>query len=117
MRNQVDRLGLNSKIGFFVTGLVVILILIGTTLGFTQEKALTGRPDWTRLTAFQKDVHVYFTGGFLNGADYPLSLRCANAEALKVAAQSIWDASIQCAAFRIWAVLCKPVGDQPEHFA
>ena len=89
MRNQVDRLGLNSKIGFFVTGLVVILILIGTTLGFTQEKALTGRPDWTRLTAFQKNGYVYFTGGFLNGADYPLSIRCANAEALKVATQSI----------------------------
>ena len=89
MRNRVDKLRLDLKIGFFVTGLAVILILIGTTLGFAQDKALTGRPDWTRLTAFQKDGHVYFAGGFLNGTDYPLSIRCANAEALKVATQSI----------------------------
>ncbi len=32
---------------------------------------------------------MYFSGGFLNGADYALSVRCANAEALKVAIQSI----------------------------
>ena len=89
MRNQVDRLGLNLKTGFFVTRLAVILILTCVTLGFAQEKVSSGRPDWTRLTAFQKDGYVYFTGGVLNGADYPLSIRCANAEALKVATQSI----------------------------
>ena len=47
------------------------------------------RPDWTKLTTFEDGGNVYFSGGFLNGADYALTIRCANAEALKVASQSI----------------------------
>jgi hypothetical protein len=35
------------------------------------------------------DPYTYFTGGFLNGADYPLTVRSANAEAIKVACQGI----------------------------
>ncbi len=48
-----------------------------------------GRPSWTTETVFEKDGKVYFSGGYLNGSDYPVTIRCANAEALKVAVQSV----------------------------
>jgi hypothetical protein len=47
------------------------------------------RPVWTKQSSYIKDGNIYFTGGFLNGADYSLTIRCANAEAMKVAIQSI----------------------------
>ena len=47
------------------------------------------RPEWTKKSSFEKDGTIHFSGGFLNGSDYSVSVRCANAEALKVAAQSI----------------------------
>ena len=47
------------------------------------------RPEWTTVSSIEEDGMVYFTGGFLNGSDYALSVRCANAEGLKVAIQSI----------------------------
>ncbi len=49
-----------------------------------------GRPKWTKQIVFEDDSGmVYFSGAYLNGADYPVTVRCANAEALKVAVQSI----------------------------
>ena len=78
-----------SKTTFIITGLLLLLLVIGATNGLTQDSTPQGRPHWTHQTIFQKEGSVYFTGGFLNGADYSLSIRCANAEALKVAAQSI----------------------------
>jgi hypothetical protein len=50
------------------------------------------RPAWTKKSVYMDDGNIYFSGGFLNGADYPLSVRCANAEALKsvVGAVSQW---------------------------
>ncbi|MDZ7760036.1 MAG: hypothetical protein U5L00_07265 [Desulfovermiculus sp.] len=47
------------------------------------------RPDWTKRTTYEEDGNIYFTGGFLNGSDYAVTLRCANAEALKTAVQSV----------------------------
>ena len=47
------------------------------------------RPSWTKQSSYSDDANVYFTGGFLNGADYPLTVRSANAEAIKVACQGI----------------------------
>jgi len=47
------------------------------------------RPDWTKKTMFEGEGKMYFSGGFVNGADYSLSIRCANAEALKVVLQGI----------------------------
>ena len=47
------------------------------------------RPDWTKETVFEKDGSIYFSGGFQDGADYSVTIRCANAEALKIAVQSI----------------------------
>ncbi len=47
------------------------------------------RPDWTKTSVYEDDEKVCFTGGYLNGVDYSLTIRCANAEALKVACQSI----------------------------
>jgi len=48
-----------------------------------------GRPDWIRSSSFEREGKVCFSGGFLNGTDYAVTIRCANAEALKVAIQSI----------------------------
>jgi hypothetical protein len=47
------------------------------------------RPKWTRETSFEQDGKVYFSGGYLHGGDYSVTIRCANAEALKVVTQSI----------------------------
>ena len=47
------------------------------------------RPNWTKKTVFENDGKVYFSGGFLNGSDYSVTIRCANSEALKVALQGI----------------------------
>ena len=112
MQNQKVMLGLNSNLSVRVllAGLLIIAIISGC--GSTQ-KAVTmtqegiqeayevqkpiimqtskneQRPDWTKVTYTEKDGKVYFTGGFLNGSDYALTIRCANAEAQKVAIQSI----------------------------
>jgi hypothetical protein len=47
------------------------------------------RPKWTHNTVFEKSGKVYFTGGFVNGSDYAVTIRCANAEALKNLVQAI----------------------------
>ena len=47
------------------------------------------RPDWTKKTVFEDEGKVFFSGGFLNGSDYSVTIRCANAEALKNAVQAI----------------------------
>jgi len=47
------------------------------------------RPEWTHKTSFEDGGKIYFAGGFLNGSDYSVTVRCANAEALKIASQSI----------------------------
>ena len=47
------------------------------------------RPLWIKKTVYEEDGNIYFSGGFLNGSDYSVTVRCANAEALKVATQSI----------------------------
>jgi len=47
------------------------------------------RPIWTHNASFEKGNTIYFTGGFLKGADYSVSLRCANAEALKSMVQAV----------------------------
>jgi hypothetical protein len=48
-----------------------------------------GRPEWTKNTMAEGEGKMYFSGGFINGADYSLSIRCANAEAIKVVLQGI----------------------------
>ena len=47
------------------------------------------RPAWTKETVYEDGGKVYFSGAFLNGSDYSVTVRCANSEALKVAAQEI----------------------------
>ena len=49
------------------------------------------RPEWTKasVTEDQDSGVIYFSGGFQNGSDYAVTIRCANAEALKVAVQAI----------------------------
>jgi hypothetical protein len=47
------------------------------------------RPKWTHHPVFEEAGKIYFIGGFLNGVDYPVTIRCANAEALKNLVQAI----------------------------
>ena len=47
------------------------------------------RPQWTHKTVFEESGKIYFTGGFIQGSDYAVTIRCANAEALKNAVQAI----------------------------
>jgi hypothetical protein len=47
------------------------------------------RPDWTKKTLSEAQGKVYFAGGFMNGSDYSVTIRCANAEALKATIQGI----------------------------
>ena len=54
-----------------------------------QKSGKDDRPEWVRLTSYEDDGVMCFAGGFLNGSDYAVSVRCANAEALKVAVQGI----------------------------
>ena len=49
-----------------------------------QTSKEDSRPSWTKKSVYMDEGNIYFSGGFLNGADYPLTVRCANAEALKV---------------------------------
>ena len=47
------------------------------------------RPDWVHKTSFEKDNSIFFTGAYLGGADFSITQRAANAEALKQVAQAI----------------------------
>ena len=89
MKNQGDTLSLNSKFWPVVFMVIFSIIVFSAKDGLSQETQNSARPDWTYQTTFQENGNIYFTGGFMNGADYSLSIRCANAEAVKIAAQSI----------------------------
>ena len=47
------------------------------------------RPAWIHKAAFETGNNIIFTGGFQNGGDYSVTLRCANTEALKSVVQDI----------------------------
>jgi hypothetical protein len=109
MKNQL--LSLNSNYGLFF--IILICAILGTTgCSSTPKQNIPdlpesleayeiskpvivrtsdedSRPDWTKRSVSETQGRLYFTGGFLNGADYSLSIRCANAEALKVTIQGI----------------------------
>ena len=110
MKNQWHKLGLNLKLGIFVLGLALLLGLLGGCSStpnvkqaresvleayelqkpvVVQTSKTDDRPDWTRNSASETDGKMYFSGGFLNGSDYSLTVRCANAEAIKVVVQGI----------------------------
>ena len=89
MKNQIDALSLNSKFWPIVILVILSTFVFSAKDGHSQESINSVRPDWTFQTTFQENGKIYFTGGFMNGADYSLSIRCANAEAIKIAAQSI----------------------------
>lgn len=101
MKNQMFSLNSNVR-----SGIVIIISLAFSGCGATKALNLKeeyqiqkpiivrtslddDRPQWTQNTVFEKSGKVYFTGGFTDGADYAVSIRCANAEALKSAVQSI----------------------------
>jgi len=107
MRNQWHKLGLD--LGMFVLGLALLGFFVGCSstpnvkeakdsvrVAYELQKPLVGqtsktddRPDWTKNSASESGSNMYFSGGFLNGSDYSLTVRCANAEAIKVAIQGI----------------------------
>lgn len=119
MKNQLDRFGLKSRESttiWYHWGAFILTFIIAAFLfsGCGSSKAVKQarqtaieayeiqkpvqvrtslddkRPRWTKLTVIEDDSGMmYFSGGFLNGADYPVTVRCANAEALKAAIQSI----------------------------
>ena len=101
MKNQM--FSLNSNVSL---GIVIIISLAFSGCGAAKALNLKeayqiqkpivvrtslddDRPQWTQNTVFEKSGKIYFTGGFTDGADYAVSIRCANAEALKSAVQSI----------------------------
>ena len=47
------------------------------------------RPEWAHKSSFEKGDSIYFTGAFIGGADFSMTQRAANAEALKQVAQAI----------------------------
>ena len=49
-----------------------------------------GRPDWTKKTVFEENGSIYFSGGFLDGSDYSVTIRCANAFARSGKVGSCW---------------------------
>lgn len=49
----------------------------------------TTRPAWTTKTVYESGGQICFVGAFMDGSDYAFTVRLANAEALKVAVQSI----------------------------
>ena len=109
MKNQWHKLGLNLQLGMFVLGLVLLELFAGCSstpnvkeardsvrVAYELQKPVViqtsktdDRPDWTKNSASESDSKMYFSGGFLNGSDYSLTVRCANAEAVKVAVQGI----------------------------
>jgi len=100
MRKQMLVFGLN---------LIMVIAIVGcgtnkqiktnqemVKLAYEVQKPLTvrtslddKRPSWIHKSVFEMDGKLYFSGGFTNGSDYSVSIRCANAEALKTAIQSI----------------------------
>jgi len=110
MQNQRDSLSLNSIFGMMTLTVAFMSLFVGCSSApkklkiaqmtvkeaYESQKPIKirnsradGRPEWTKKTVYEKDGNIYFSGGFLNGSDYSVTVRCANAEALKVVTQSI----------------------------
>ena len=47
------------------------------------------RPEWTSRPVYEQSNAMHYTGAFMQGSDYSVSLRAANAEALKSLVQDI----------------------------
>ncbi len=47
------------------------------------------RPDWTKRTVFEENGSICFSGGFFDGSDYSVTIRCANAEARRAAMDDV----------------------------
>ena len=115
MKNQEDRLSLilNFATAVFV-GLAALWLVFFTGCSNTPNQVRVARdqaqiayelqqphivltseddkrPDWTKHTFTENNStgSVAFSGAFFHGADYAVSVRCANAEALKVGVQAI----------------------------
>jgi len=95
-----------STIKFYVMVFMAVLLMLGCGISkAAKEKApviehqrpvvveKTGdnkRPDWTSEKTFIENDHgFHFTGGYMGGADYALTLRLAKAEATKNLLESI----------------------------
>lgn len=111
MQIQGDRFSLKSRLGIvgWVTIIAIFSILASGCAGnpakesreavraaYEMQKPIQvrtslddKRPAWIHRSVFEDDGKVYFSGGYTNGSDYAVTIRCANAEALKSAVQSI----------------------------
>lgn len=79
---------------FFRNVLPFVLILFILPACSHQPKVIetskqSKAPEWTQKSFHEEDGRVCFSGAYFSGRDYPLAVRCANAEALKVAVQSL----------------------------
>ena len=115
MRNQEDSFSLILNLGSVVfVGIAALWMLFFTGCSSTPKQVKVARdqarvayelqkpvvvmtskddkrPEWVKRT-FTEDEDaglVVFSGAFLNGSDYAVSVRCANAEALKVGVQAV----------------------------
>jgi hypothetical protein len=107
MRNQILSLNSNYTISLFV---LILAIIAGCSSAPEKDLAFNpvlqqldefnkptllrtseedSRPAWTQKAVSEAPGKVYFAGGFMNGSDYSVTIRCANAEALKATIQSI----------------------------
>ncbi len=98
MKNQIVSINANVSLGFVIS---LVILGCGATNGLKLKEASQiqpiivqtsendERPEWTQKTVFENNGKVYFTGGFTEGTDYAVTIRCANAEALKSAIQAI----------------------------
>ena len=113
MQNQRVKLSLKSNFGngslaWKLISLISLLVLVAGCGGRVKQARQTvrqmhelkkplkirtsrndDRPKWTKMTSYEEGGYVYFSGGFQNGSDYSVTVRCANAEALKSAVQAI----------------------------
>ena len=106
MRNQLVSLNLKKFAGIFLSPPLISLTLFVVALVFSgcatsksvkeakksvreayevqkpivvQTSKEDKRPDWTKKTVFEENGSIYFSGGFLDGSDYSVTIRCANA--------------------------------------
>ena len=105
-RQRTNERPLDHPVAFFFSLGLIAIALLGTGCASKQEQVMRevyeaqrpipvrtslnhDRPEWVSQQSWEEDGRMFFVGAFLGGADYPLTIRCANAEAMKVLMQSL----------------------------
>lgn len=106
-QQRINERPLDHPVAFFIyLSLILMMLFMSGGCASKQEQAVRAvyevqrpipvrtslnhnRPDWVVQQSWESEGEMYFVGAFLDGADYPLTIRCANAEAMKVLMQSL----------------------------